>query len=448
MLEISYSKILRVALPMMLSGFIQSIISLTDAAFLGHYNKLAFDASGSAGLWYITLQMIFIGLSDGAQIKMANHVGDNDHKGFAAVFQTNILLLTIAACMLTCFVQFLLPDFMHYMVKNKALADAEQTFLEIRSLAFWSTIIGLTIQAAYLATGKTKLVLYSSIVVATSNVFIAYSMIFGKFGLPEMGLKGAAYANTIAEVFGMLFLLFSLIAGKLKKSYPIWKEQLITRLQIRDNLKVGTPLLFQGLVALAIWTVFFIWIEQMGSDELTISLNIRHIYFLAFVPIWGFAAATKTYIAQYIGAKQYDALPIIQKRIQMLTVGFLFVTFHGAVLYPEVLIKLINYNSVHIHESARILRIVSGSILIYGFVMVYFQTISGSGNTRVTFIVECIATFLYLTAAFLLIKVWKAPIHLVWLVEYVYFISMGLVSYGYLKRFNWTNEEKAPLLKK
>jgi putative MATE family efflux protein len=442
MLDIRYSSILRVALPMMLSGFIQSIISITDAAFLGHYSTLAYDASGSAGLWYITLYMVFIGLSDGAQIVMAQRIGENKPAGVAGAFQSNFVLLLIAAVLVTVFVQLFMPEFLHYMVANKELANAELSFLEIRSYSFWAATIGLTVQATYLATGKTTLVLFSALIVAVSNIILDYFMVFGIGPFPEMGLEGAALASTIAEILGMLFLLGSLLLGKLKYSYPFWNAIVVSGSYLKHNLKVGLPLLFQGLVALSVWTVFFIWIEQMGTDELTVSRNIRYLYFLAFIPIWGFAGATKTYIAQYIGAKDYASLPIIQRRIQLLTVVFLVITFHGALLYPETLIRLVNNHPDHIRESARILRIISGSIIIYGLGSVYFQTISGSGNTRVTFIVECIATCFYLTAAYLLIKVFEAPLHLVWLVEYVYFITMGVTSLGYLRVFNWTKELK------
>jgi multidrug resistance protein, MATE family len=282
----------------------------------------------------------------------------------------------------------------------------------------------------------------SSLVIACSNILLDYLMIFGIGPFPKMGLEGAAYASTFAEVLGMLFLTATVLFGRIQKDFPLFKGFYVSIKQLGANLKIGLPLLFQGLVALSIWTIFFSWIEQMGGDNLTISLNIRYIYFLAFIPVWGFAGATKTYIAQYIGAKEYRALPIIQRRIQLLTIAFLILTFHGALLYPEALISLVNKNSMHITESARILRLVSGSIIIYGVGSVYFQTISGSGNTRVTFLVECLSTCLYICSAYLFIKVWKWPIYWVWLVEYVYFITMGTVSFAYLKWFNWTKEIK------
>ena len=441
MLDIRYRSILTVALPMMLSGFIQSIIAITDAAFLSRHSKLAYDASGSAGLWYITMYMVFIGLSDGAQIAMAQKVGEKNQKGFVAVFQSNFVILFSAAVILTILVQLCMPSLMGYLVTNYELAQAEQSFLEIRSYSFWAATITLSIQASYLAVGKTTLVLIASLIAAISNIVLDYFLVFGTGPFPRLGLEGAAIASTGAEFLAMLFLLSTLIGGKLRKQYPVWKERLVNKFQLKENLKIGIPLLFQGIVALSIWNIFFIWIEQMGGDNLTVSLNIRYIYFLAFVPIWGFAAATKTYIAQYFGAKQFHQLPIIQRRMQLLTLSFLILTFHGAVLYPEALIRLVSEHPEHITKSAQILRVVSGSILIYGLGSVYFQTISGIGKTRITFLVECLSTTFYIISAYLFIKVWNWPIQWIWLVEYVYFITMGLGSFIYLKWINQTQEK-------
>jgi putative efflux protein, MATE family len=443
MLDIRYKSILTVALPMMLSGFIQSVISITDAAFLSRFSKLAYDASGSAGLWYITMYMVFIGLGDGAQIAMAQKVGEKNDRGFAAVFQSNFVILFIAAIVLTLLVQLGMPALMNYLVTNNELARAEQSFLEIRSYSFWAATITISIQASYLAVGKTALVLIASLIAAISNIILDYFLVFGIGPFPRLGLEGAAIASTSAEFLAMLFLLSTLIGGRLKKQYPVWKANFITKFQLKENLKIGVPLLFQGIVALSIWTIFFIWIEQMGGDNLTVSLNIRYIYFLAFIPIWGFAAATKTYIAQYFGAKQFDQIPIIQRRMQLLTVCFLIFTFHGSIFYPEALIRLVSDHPEHVAKSAQILRVVSGSILIYGMGSVYFQTISGIGKTRITFLVECLATTLYIVSAYLFIKIWHWPIKWVWLVEYVYFITMGLTSFTYLK---WINRKKQHIL--
>src|SRR5690554_6548472 len=92
-LSYSYPQILKVAFPLMLGTFIQSIVMITDAAFLSRYSTLSFDASGNAGLIYVTLFMGLTGLGDAAQIIMARRIGHNEPKALNAVFQSAMLVI-------------------------------------------------------------------------------------------------------------------------------------------------------------------------------------------------------------------------------------------------------------------------------------------------------------------------------------------------------------------
>ncbi|MFN5983914.1 MAG: MATE family efflux transporter [Fluviicola sp.] len=437
MLDYSYKGILKVALPIMLSGFIQSVISITDAAFLGHFSREAYDAASTGGLWHITLSMILIGWNDGAQIKMAQYIGEKRLDRFESSFIANILILSVSTIILLLFVQFISESFLLETTNNKALAQGEFRFIEIRSYSFIASIFSLSIQAKLLAEGKTKFVLFYSLIVALTNVILDYCLIFGKYGFPRWGMEGAAIASTVAEIIGMLFYLVVFLKKNSSLILIRFNDFKTTSFQVYENIKIGFPLLLQGFVALSVWTLFFILIEKMGSEKLTISLNIRHIYFIAFVPVWGFAGATKTFIAQYVGARELEVIPFIQKRIQLMCVLFLVICFHGAVLYPEYLISLVNSDELLISRTANILRIVSGAILIYGLGSVYFQSISGIGFTRYTFYIEVISTVVYIVSAYLFIVVLESELEVVWLVEYIYFITMGGLSLLFLKRYNW-----------
>ena len=235
----------------------------------------------------------------------------------------------------------------------------------------------------------------------------------------------------------MTFLIIYLYFSIERREYRLFSYFSFQWKSFKELLKVGSPLLIQGFVALATWTLFFTWIEQKGQFDLTVSQNIRAIYFLAFVPIWGFAGTTKTYISQYIGSGQFDALPIIQRRIQLLTFGFLLITFHGALLYPEALIRMINPAEIYVQKSAGILRLVSCSILLYGLISVYFQTIHGSGNTLISMLIEVISVVCYSIFSYLFIKVFNWDIYWIWTVEYIYFSILGGLSLFYLTFYNW-----------
>ena len=425
------------AIPLMVSSLIQSVVLITDSSFISRYSTDAFDAVGNGGLIYITFFMALVGMSDGAQIIIARRIGQKNTDAIGRVFGTSVFSHFFLAIALFLFLQFIMPNFLNSYSKHADISLLQGEYIRIRSYALFFAMISLAINAFFLANGKTWVVLISALITATSNVILDYLMIFGKGGFPEMGLQGAAWASTLADFSGMLFLFIFLIFSKERKQYQLFSHFSFNLASMKELFKIGSPLMFQGFLALATWTIFFTWLEQTGKFELTVSQNVRSIYFLAFVPIWGFAGTTKTYISQYIGRGDLHSLKIIQRRIQFLTLIFLFLFFHGAVFYPEKLIEMINPEQAYIQKSAEILRYISISIFMYGFFSVYFQTINGSGNTMASFMIEILCAIVYLLSSFLLIKVLQVDVLWIWTNEYIYFGTMGILSMLYLKFFDW-----------
>jgi putative MATE family efflux protein len=376
-------------------------------------------------------------MGDGAQIIIARRIGEERISAIGRVFGTSFLTNFILAVSFFGILHWFLPSAILGYSKHQDIALLQGDFLRIRSFALFFAMITITVQAFLLAKGKSMIVLYAALITAISNIFLANALIFGNFGLPEMGIKGAAFANTIADALGMLFLVVYLIFSTERREYQLFSHFKFDLSSMKELLKVGSPLMFQGFFALATWTLFFTWLEQKGQFDLTVSQNIRAIYFLAFVPIWGFAGTTKTYISQYIGAKKFEAIPTIQKRIQLMTLLFLCATFHGAIFYPEALIRLINPAEAYVQKSAQILRLISVSIMLYGFASVYFQTIHGSGNTLHSMFIEFGTVSVYVLFCYLFIKVWNLDVYWIWTVEYIYFILMGLASISYLRLYDW-----------
>ena len=440
MLDLKYSSILKVALPLMVSSFIQAVVLITDTAFLSRYNTISFDAAGNAGLIYITLFMALVGMSDGSQILIARRIGQQKIEAIGRIFGTSVFTLLGLSIFFYFILNHIIPDGILEYSKHLDIAKEECDFLEIRSYALFFTFISLSIQAFFFATGKTWVVLVSSIITAFSNILLDYFLIFGESIFPEMGLKGAALASTLAEGIGAAFLLIYLLSSKMKKEYQLFSYFTFNLKSFKELIKIGNPIMLQGILALGTWTIFFFWIEQMGKFELTVSQNIRSIYFLAFIPIWGFSTTTKTYISQYLGSGDFEALKIIQRRIQLLTSMFLGVIILITIFFPYEFISMINPEEAYLEKSRSILFFISGSTFLFGIFSVYFQTINGSGHTIVTFTIELICVGIYLISAYILIKIIEVDIFWVWSVEYIYFISMGILSYGYLKLFDWKNK--------
>lgn len=441
MLSIKYSALLKVAIPLMAGSFIQSLVMITDASILSRYSTLSFDASGNAGLLYVTLFMGLAGFGDAAQIIMARRAGANEKSKINGLVQSSLFINIILSCVFFTIITFVVPQALQSYSLNKELANEQLAFLNIRSVGFFIAAIMLTLNAFFMAIGKTWVILFSTLIFALTNIVLDFIFVFGTESIPAMGIEGAALASVLAELCAVLFLFILLWKSPQRTEFKLFQEFNVVISQIKQLVKVGAPLMIQGFFALATWTMFFTWIEQIGTYELTVSQNIRSIYMLAFVPIFGFGATTKTYVSQYMNQKNPQLIRKIIRRIQLLTLLFIVLFFHGALLYPEQLITLINPEQVYVEDSVLILQLVVGSIVIFGLITPIFQTINGSGNTRITLIIEIISIVVYLFTAYTFIKVWELPIAQIWLVEYVYFCMIGLFSILYLRFFNWSKKD-------
>tara|TARA_B110000285_G_scaffold136114_1_gene152490 strand:+ start:1656 stop:2984 length:1329 start_codon:yes stop_codon:yes gene_type:complete len=441
MLDLSYRSILKMAIPLMASTFIQSVVLITDSFFLSRYDIIAFDAAGNGGLVYITLIMLLVGMSDGSQILMARRIGEGKQNFLARIFGTTLLNNFAITIILFLSIFLFIPDLISSYSKSIEVGQGQIDYIQVRSFGLIFSFISLAINAYFMAIGKTKLVFINAIFIAVSNIGLDYLLINGNSGFPELGLKGAALASSIADAIGMLFLIAALYLSKEQRAHSILKKITINKESFQQLFKISSPIMLSGLIALSTWTIFFAWIEQIGTHELTISQNIRSLYFLAFVPIWGFGATTKTYISQYLGNKDLHSIPIIIRKVQTLTTLSLIFFFHGAILYPDFMIKLVNPNQVYVSESVEILRFVFGSVIIYGVSSVYFQAINGSGNTRHNFYIEFISVLMYILSAYLLIKAYKVELFWVWIVEYIYFSTLGVLSYIYIRYYPWQKKE-------
>ena len=172
MLDLRYKTILGVAVPLMVSSFIQSVVLLTDAAFISRYDTSAFDAVGNGGLLYVTLFMALAGMGDGAQILIARRIGQKQEDAISSIFSTSVTVHLLVAFCLFLIAQFVLPIALDTFVHHKDLALLQNDFLQIRSYALFFAMITLSIQAFMLAQGKTWVVLISALLTAGSNILL------------------------------------------------------------------------------------------------------------------------------------------------------------------------------------------------------------------------------------------------------------------------------------
>jgi Na+-driven multidrug efflux pump len=292
-------------------------------------------------------------------------------------------------------------------------------------------------RAFYVGIARTKVITWTTIVLAAVNIILDYSLIFGNFGMPEMGIKGAALASVIAEFSACLFFVVYTLTKIPLRHYQLFYFRDLSRALLGRILRVASPIMVQHFISLGTWLVFFLFVEHMGERPLAVSNIIRSFYIVLMIPIWGFASATNTLVSNAIGRnRKEEVMPLTFKTMILCVSGVLALVLTG-LLIPEFVLSIYTNNKLLIEEAIPVLNVVSGAAVLLGAGFIFFSGVSGTGKTQVSLAIEILTIILYLIAAYFFIFDWQASIAVVWTTEFIYALSLGSLSWFYLRSGQW-----------
>lgn len=235
------------------------------------------------------------------------------------------------------------------------------------------------------------------------NILVNYVLIFGVWGMPEMGVQGAAIATSIAD-WVQAGLLLAVLLGPLNRHYGARRTWRFDGKRLWDLLKVGLPNGGQMLAEYSSWGVFMVvLIARFGPDAMAGNSAAVQFMMLSFVPCVGLGMSATAVVGRYIGkgeyrlAKQRGLAAIVVGLIYMGACGILFVVFRGWLVSRFV-------------ESAEAIRLGSQIMIMAGVFQVFNALVivgtgclRGAGDTRypaITQVVLALTVFAPLAAVF------------------------------------------------
>ncbi len=435
--NLSNKQVIAIAGPICLALILPQINHMTNAAFLGHLGEFPFAVNGIAGIYYLVMYMISYGLNNGLQVLFARRAGELNYEGIGRYFSNGFFLSLAFSASAVLLTYALAPYFFAKTLHDPHIRDAATSFTRIRIWGLpFLMIMGLC-NALYIGTGRTRLLAITSLFQEATNIALDYCLIFGKAGLPALGLNGAAYASIIAEgvglivAYGMLFGLgFPAKFSLFRRFRPDWAS-------IRNILTISAPLVVQYLFSIGSWLVFFIYIEHLGQRQLAISNMMRSIFGLFGIFTWALASTCNTMVSNLIGqGRETDVIPIVKK-----IAGFAIVCAMGVSLlinlFPYQLLRIYTTDTAMITEALPSIRVCTLVTLLSSVAAVVFNGVTGTGNTRVNLLIEFAAVTVYMVYCTIVIERWRSPLHWAWGSEFVYWILMLLMAGTYLRSRKW-----------
>jgi len=408
-----------------------------DTAFLGRVGEVALGAGALGGLFYLAVVMLGIGFGSGIQILIGRRNGEKKYSHIGRIVDHTFYFLLVLALILFLVIFFLAPDLLKFFIKSKEIYFGTLEFLRFRSWGIFFAFINIVFTSFYVGVVKTRILTYSTIITAVTNAVLDYFLIFGNGGFPEMGIGGAALASSIAELVTAIYFFTRTYYFEDIQKFRLFKFSSFNSTLMKRMLKLSIPLMMQNFMSFSGWFIFFMIIEHLGQHALAVSNICRSIYMLLMIPIWGLCSACNTLVSNTIGQGSFDNVIPLIKKISIISFLFTLFVILLNIIAPGYIISIYTDDASLIADSVKVLYVISIALIFFSVAHVMFMGVSGTGNTKVTFIFEIFAISVYLITAYILAIVFKTPVQYVWLVECMYFMIIGTLSFIFLRSGKW-----------
>jgi putative MATE family efflux protein len=400
------------ALPISMAIFIPQLNFVINNIFLGHYLKdsMALAVAGITGVYYLIFAAIGYGLNNGLQTLIARRAGENRPEDIGKLFSQGVWLGLALAAVGIATTYLLTPYIFSLILRDPIVLQKALDFLQIRICGLVFLYVYQLRNALLVGTNQSRYLVAGTLAETLSNVLLDYLFIFGVAGFPELGFEGAAYASVLSEFIGM-FVIYAVIRRKgIAKRFQLFSDLSFNAENNKLILSVSAPLMFQHAISIISWQYFFLLIEHHGAMAMKVSNIMRNIFGLFGCFSWAFAATTNAMVSNLIGqGKQDEVIPLIKKIIQ-LSAGSILIIAILLNLFPEPFIALFGQDQAFTQASLPVLRVVTLALLMMSFSTIMLNTVTASGNTRITFYIEAMAILFYCAYIYVVCEYFFLPI--------------------------------------
>jgi putative MATE family efflux protein len=295
-------RLLKIALPMVVSQASDSIMMFADRVFLSRIGEIELSASMAGGLTMFMLSSLFIGTVGYVTAIVAQYYGAKRFPQCGeATFQSILIALFCYPILLA-----LSPLVRHFFVlAGHAPLQIELGYLYFQTLIFGSVFLILRYALAgfFLGIGRTTVVMLANFAGMLINIPANYVLIFGKLGFPALGLQGAAIGTILGNATIFLILLLFYLRGTNRTQFNTNRSLRFRPQIMRRLLRFGIPAGFEMFLSVTAFNLFVQFMHSYGTDvaaAVTIAFNWDIV---AFIPMLGMSHATTALVGQNIGVR-------------------------------------------------------------------------------------------------------------------------------------------------
>ena len=418
----------------------QNVLNLVDTAMVSRLpnSNAALAAVGYGGFILFLAQSIILGLSTGVQASAARRKGQGRLGETGTFLNVALLIIALVAPLLSILLFVLIPYLYPYINNDPDVIALGVPYLQIRSAAIIFIAMNFSFRGYWNAVDLTRLYMTTLIAMHVLNIALNYVLIFGHFGAPALGVRGAAYSSVIALGFGTTIYFW--LGMRWARDYGF-----LHKLPCRDDIKrlvqLSLPSGVQQMFFSAGFLALFWIVGHIGTAEVAAANILMNVMLVAFLPGMGFGLAAATLVGQALGRN--DPLDASRWAWDVVKVALVVMGLLGLpmVLMPEaVLSSIYRLQPETLEVALWPLRLVGLSMVFEAVGTVLQNALLGAGDTRRVMLTTITSQWLlFLPVAYMMGPFFGLGLTALWALQVFYRCLQALIFAGYWRGQRWAH---------
>ncbi len=430
-----YREVLVIAFPLILSTATWSVQHFVDRMFLAWYSPETIAAAMPAGMLHFSMVSIFMGTAGYVSTFVAQYYGAKRYHRIGPALWQGVYISLIGGLLILIAIPFAGPIF-SLVGHSPQVQQNEVEYFQILCLGGGFYIASYALSGFFSGRGKTWPVMWVNVFTTIVNLTLDYALIFGNWGFPELGIKGAGIATVAAGVFSFLLFLAVLASGNTNRTYHTIKGWRLDKELFIRLLRYGFPSGVQFFLEMAGFTGFILVVGRLGTASLAATNIAFNINTLAFMPMIGFGIAISVIVGQYLGADKSDLAQSAVYSGFHLTLAYMLAIGAAYVLVPDIFVAPFahqadpqSFSEIY-RYSVVLLRFVAIYSIFDAMNIIFCSAIKGAGDTRyVMFVTVLLSVFVLIVPVYLVIEVLEFGLMFAWVLATVYVTLLGVTFY-------------------
>lgn len=424
-------------LPIMGGMLSQSLLNLVDAAMVGSLGQAALAGVGLGGYVNFMAIALVMGLGVGVQATVARRRGQGLVDQSAEPLNNGLLIAALIALPLSLLCWFNAEAILALLSDDPEVTAIGADYFRWRALAIIAVGCNFAFRGYWNGIRQTGRYLQILVVMHIFNVVISYGLIFGRFGLPEMGAEGSGLGTTLAMFLGTaLYFTLTWFRGRrqgfLRRLPPLAELRLMLRLSLPNSLQ---QLFFATGVTVLFWII-----GQIGTAELAVAHILINLALLLILPGVGMGMAATTLVSHSLGAGQpqdayrwgWDVVKVAALMLFLLGLPFW--------LMPQLVLQIFTQDPELLALGQWPLRITGLGMTLDATALVLTQALLGAGASRMVMGVNLGSQWLiFLPCAYLIGPVLGGGLLAVWLLQSLYRVIASVIFAILWRRKHWAD---------